>query len=453
MASIFQRVRSGWNAFMGRDPTTRPPNSNYDSGYGYSYRPDRIGFTRTNARSVVASIYNRIALDVSQINIEHAKTDENGQYAETINSDLNNCLTLEANVDQTGRALIQDIVQSMFDEGCVAVVPTDADFDPTGPSEAYKIYELRVGRILEWYPYEVKVRVYNERVGHFKDIIVPKSCTAIIENPFYAIMNEPNSTLQRLLRTINKLDEYNAQSSSGKLDMIIQLPYQVKSEQRRAYANQRRKELEEQLEGSRYGIAWADGTEHITQLNRSLDNNLWDQVKDLSSQLYNQLGLTQGVIDGSADEAVMINYFNNTIAPVCTAICDELKRKFLSKTARTQGQSIVFFRDPFKLVPVSQLADIADKFRRNEIMTSNELRAEIGMKPSKAENAEELRNPNLNKSNEEMATDADAQNLSPDEPSSSGEEYSDETETRSQPESSSIDIDKLIDEVMGKGGS
>lgn len=406
MASIFQRVRSGWNAFLGRDPTLKEYNYN-SFNYGYSYRPDRIGFTRTNSKSVVASIYNRIALDVASINIEHAKTDENGQYLEQVDSGLNNCLTLEANVDQTGKALIQDIIQSMFDEGCIAVVPTDADYDTTVGSEMFDVIELRVGRILEWRPYEVKVRLYNERIGQFKDIVVPKSSTAIIENPFYAIMNEPNSTLQRLLRTINKLDDYNAQSSAGKLDMIIQLPYQVKSEQRRQYANQRRQEIEEQLEGSRYGIAWADGTERITQLSRSLDNNLWDQVKDLSSQLYNQLGLTQGVIDGSANEAVMINYYNNTVAPLCSAICDEFKRKFLSKKARAQGQDIVFFRDPFKLVPVSQLADIADKFRRNEIMTSNELRAEIGMKPSKAQNAEELRNPNLNKSDKEIDNGGD----------------------------------------------
>ena len=407
MPSVIQRFRSGWNAFLGRNPTnviTREgPGIEY---YSYAYRPDRARFSRGNERSIVASIYNRIAIDVSAISFEHAMVDENGAYTAPVDSGLNNCLNISANTDQTGKALLQDLVQSMFDEGCVAVVPTDTHYAPTELSERFNILELRVGRITQWYPSEVMVHLYNERTGRYQDVRLPKSSVAIIENPFYATMNEPNSTLQRLVRTINKQDDLNSQTASGKLDLIIQLPYVVRSEQRRIEANQRRKELESQLAGSKYGVAWTDGTEHVTQLNRSLENNLWEQVKDLTAQLYNQLYLTQAVLDGSADETVMINYFNNTIAPICSAICDEFKRKFLSKTARSQGQSVVFFRDPFKLVPVAKLAEIADKFRRNEIMTSNELRAEIGFRPSKSEKAETLDNPNLNQSKEAI----DAQN-------------------------------------------
>lgn len=409
MPSIMQRFRSGWNAFLGRDPTKISTN---DLGYGYTYRPDRMHYTRGNYKSVVASAYNRIAVDVSQIHFEHARLDADGNFSETMDTDLNNCLTVEANVDQTGRAMIQDLVESMFDEGVVAVVPTDTDVDPyTG---SFKIYELRVGKILEWYPTSVKVHLYNEARGIYQDIIVPKSTVAIIENPFYSVMNEPNSTLQRLLRTINRLDAINDQTGSGKLDLIIQLPYLIKTDQKKREAEKRRKDLEDQLADSKYGVGYIDGTEHVTQLNRSLDNNLWQQVKDLSAELFNKLGLTQGVLDGTADEATMINYHEKTIAPICQAIVDEFKRKFLSKTARTQRQSIVFFRDPFKLVPVSQLADIADKFRRNEIMTSNELRSEIGLKPSDAGQANTLRNPNLNASDAELeqmsGIDPNAQN-------------------------------------------
>lgn len=409
MPSIIQRFHSGWNAFLGRDPTNVIKPENGEPYFGYASRPDRIRFTRGNQRSIVSSIYNRISLDVAAINFEHAKVDESGNFMEPIDSPLQNCLTVEANTDQTGKNLIQDIVQSMFDEGVVAVVPTDTDYDPTGLSERYDILRLRTGRIQNWYPSEVVVRLYNERQGRFQDVRLPKSMVAIIENPFYATMNEPNSTLQRLIRAINTLDEMNSNVAANKLDIIIQLPYSVKSEQRREEANRRRKDLEDQLAGSKYGIAWSDSTERITQLNRAVENNLWEQVKDLTAQLYNQLGLTQGVIDGTADESVMINYYNNTITPICSAICDEFKRKFLSKTARSQSQSIVFFRDPFKLVPVSQLADIADKFRRNEIMTSNEIRSKIGERPSKAENASELRNPNLNKSQEEMGDNGNNQ--------------------------------------------
>lgn len=397
MASIFQRFRSGWNAFLGRDPTHYKPT---DLGIGYGVRPDRMYYTRGNYRSVVAAIYNRISVDVSSIEIVHARLDENNRYAETIESDLNNCLTVEANVDQTGKSFLQDLVESMLDEGVVAVVPTDTDVDPATGS--FKIIEVRTAKIVEWYPYDIKVHIYNERTGRYQDIIVPKSSTAIIYNPFYSSMNEPNSNLQRLIRTISRLDALNDQTGSGKLDMIIQLPFVIKSDQRRKEAEKRRRDLEMQLSDSKYGVGYIDGTERVTQLNRSVENNLWEQVKDLTARVYNQLGLTQAIVDGTADEQATINYFNNTIAPICSAIADEFKRKFLTKTARSQKQSIVFFRDPFKLVPVSQLADIADKFRRNEIMTSNELRSELGFKPSDAVNAEELRNPNLNASNEEI---------------------------------------------------
>lgn len=401
MASLAQRFRSGWNAFLGRDPTKERA---FTSGevYGYTSRPDRVRFTLSNQRSVVASIYNRIAVDVSQIEMVHAKLDDQNHYSETVDSYLNDCLTIEANVDQTAKAFIQDIVESMFDEGIVAVVPTDTDDDPTTQSERWDIYSMRTGRITEWYPLAVKVRVFNERVGQFQEIILPKSSVAIITNPFYATMNEPNSTLQRLIRTINKLDKLNEQNTTNKLNLVISLPYVTKTEQRRKEAERRRKDLENQLENSPLGVAYADGTERITQLNRPLETGLWDQVKELTTELFNKLGVTQGILDGTADEATTINYYNNTIVPICSAIADEFKRKFLSRTAISQRHTIFFYRDPFKLVPVSQLADIADKFRRNEIMTSNELRAEIGMKPNDSPKAEDISNPNLNKSNAEV---------------------------------------------------
>ena len=401
MASLTQRFRSGWNAFLGRDPTKE---REFTSGevYGYTSRPDRVKFTLSNQRSVVASVYNRIAVDVSQIEMVHAKLDDQNHYKETINSSLNDCLTIEANVDQTAKAFIQDIVESMFDEGVVAVVPTDTDDDPTTDSQKWDIFSMRTGRILEWYPLAVKVRVYNERLGIFQDLILPKDMVAIITNPFYATMNEPNSTLQRLIRTINKLDKLNEQNTTNKLNLIISLPYITKSEQRKKEAERRRSDLENQLENSPLGVAYADGTERITQLNRPLETGLWEQVRDLTTELFNKLGVTQAILDGTADEATTINYYNNTIVPICSAIADEFKRKFLSKTAITQGHTIFFYRDPFKLVPVSQLADIADKFRRNEIMTSNEMRAEIGMKPNDSEKADDISNPNLNKSNAEV---------------------------------------------------
>lgn len=403
MATIAQRFRSSWNAFLGRDPTNSLGDYSITTNVSYSSMPYRNRFNTNNARSIIASVYNRIAVDVREINMVHAKMDKNNHYQKTMDSYLNYCMTIEANTDQTGKELIQDIVESMFDEGVVAVVPVDTDSNPTGESEKWDVLSLRTGRIIQWYPQHIQVHLYDENDGQFKDIILPKSMVAIINNPFYATMNEPNSTLQRLLRTINKLDAQNDKCTTNKLNMIIQLPYVLKTPQKKLEANKRRKEIEKQLEESPLGIAYTDGTEKIMQLNRPIENDLWQQVKDLTTELFNKMGVTQSILDGTADEATMINYFNNTIAPICSSIADEFKRKFLSKTAISQGQSIYYFRDPFKLVPVSQLADIADKFRRNEIMTSNEMRAEIGMLPSDSANAEELRNPNLNASKEEIA--------------------------------------------------
>ena len=401
MSTMTERIRSGWNAFIGRDPTE---NFGLIESLGPSYgvRPDRMRYRGGNQRSIVAAIYNRIAVDVASVRIEHAKLDENGHYKETIDSGLNNCINVEANIDQTGRALIQDIVESMFDEGIVAVVPTDTNVDPIDTS-SFKIEELRTGKITSWYPYSVKIHLYNENKGRYEDIIMPKNRVAIIENPFYSIMNEPNSTLQRLITAINKLNAANDISTSSKLDLIIQLPYVTKSPQRKAEARKRRKEIEDQLSESKLGIAYTDGTERVTQLNRSLDNNLWAQVKELTEQLFSEMGFTPSILDGTADEATRINYFNSIIATICQAIVDEFNRKFLSKTARSQKQAIIFFRDPFKLVPVSQLAEIADKFTRNEIMSSNELRAEIGYKPVDDPKADMLINKNLNMSDEQTA--------------------------------------------------
>ena len=386
------RLKHAWNAFLSRDQT------NYrDIGPGYFYRPDRPRFSRGNEKSIVTSVYNRIALDVAAIDIKHVKLDKEERYESTIKSGLNSCLSLEANIDQTGRAFIQDVVMSMFDEGCVAIVPVDTTIDPT-KSSSYEIESLRTGKIIEWHPRHVKVRVYNDRTGEKEEIMLPKSEVAIIENPLYAIINEPNSTMQRLIRKLNLLDSIDEQSGSGKLDLIIQLPYIIKSEARRQQAEARRKDIETQLSGSKYGIAYTDGTERITQLNRPIENNLMKQIEYLTSMLYSQLGITQTILDGTADDKTMLNYYSRTIEPIVSAIVDELKRKFLTKTARTQLQTIMYFRDPFKLVPVSELAEIADKMTRNEIMSSNEIRQEIGMKPSKDPKADELRNKNLNES-------------------------------------------------------
>ena len=388
--TLGSRLKHAWNAFLSREPT-----SYYQGlGRGYSYRPDRPRLTRGNERSIVTSVLNRIALDAAAINIQHVKLDENGRFLSVVNSGLNNCLTLEANLDQTARAFVHDIVMSMMDEGCVAIVPVDTTLNPevTG---AYDIVTMRVGQVLEWYPQHVKVRVYNDRRGEKEDILLPKSMVGIVENPLYAVMNEPNSTLQRLIRKLNLLDAVDEQAGSGKLDLIIQPPYVIKTEARRAQAEKRRKDIEEQLSGSKYGIAYTDGTEHIVQLNRAVENNLMTQIEYLTSMLYSQLGITKGVMDGSADEQTMLNYYNRTIEPILAAVVDEMKRKFLTKTARSQLQSISFFRDPFKLVPVIQLSEISDKMTRNEIMSSNEIRQIIGMKPSKDPKADELRNKNL----------------------------------------------------------
>lgn len=391
------RLKHAWNAFLNRDPTNR----NYSGyGIGHSYRPDRPRLTRGNERSIVTAIYNRIALDIASIDFKHVRLDEEGRYLEDMNSKLHNCLTLEANLDQTSRAFIQDAVMSMFDEGCVALVPIDTTGDPF-VSNSYDIETMRVGKIVEWYPAHVKVRVYDERDGQKKEIVVPKRTTAIIENPLYAIMNEPNSTLQRLIRKLNLLDAVDEQSSSGKLDLIIQLPYVVKSPARKQQAESRRKEIEDQLMGSKYGIAYTDGTERITQLNRSVENNLLKQIEYLTSMLYSQLGITQGILDGTADDKTMLNYYNRTDKPIVLAFVDEMKRKFLTKTARSQKQSITYFKDPFGLVPITELATVADTFTRNEIATKNEMRQVVGWKPSKDPKADQLRNSNIAASNEE----------------------------------------------------
>lgn len=387
--SFGSRLKHAWNAFTGNI------QMNYrDLGMSYSYRADRPRMSRGNERSIVTSVYNRIALDVAALNVQHVRLDENGRFLSVIDDGLNNCLTLEANVDQTARSFIQDVVISMFDEGSVAIVPVDTTTDPN-VSGSYDIQSLRVGQILDWYPQYIRTRVYNEQTGRKEDIVVPKSAVAIIENPLYAVINEPNSTMQRLIRKLNLLDVIDEQSGSGKLDLIIQLPYVIKTEAKRQQAENRRKNIESQLSGSKYGIAYTDGTEHITQLNRSVNNNLMSQIEYLTSMLYSQLGITQSILDGTADEKTMLNYNNRTIEPIISAIVDEMKRKFLTKTARSQRQSISFFRDPFKLVPVNEIAEIADKFTRNEIMTSNEIRQVVGMKPSDDPRADELRNKNL----------------------------------------------------------
>lgn len=394
--TIGSRLKHAWNAFTSnRDPT----GYYYDVGPGYSSRPDRPRLSRGNERSITTSIFNRIALDVCSITIKHCKLDKNGRYVEDVDSGLNSCLNLEANADQTGRAFIQDVVMSMLDEGCVAIVPVDTKFDPKVTS-SFDILSMRTGKILEWYPEHVRVRVYNEQSGEKEEIVLPKKQVAIIENPLYAVVNEPNSTMQRLIRKLRLLDVTDEHTASGKLDLIIQLPYVVKTEARRQQAEQRRKDIESQLAEGQYGIAYTDGTEKITQLNRPVENNLMKQIEYLTEMVYSQLGITQAVMDGTADEKTMLNYINRTIEPIVSAIVDEMKRKFLTKTARSQLQTISYFRDPFKLVPVDNIAEIADKFTRNEIMTSNEIRQVIGMKPSNDPKADELRNSNISASKE-----------------------------------------------------
>ncbi len=438
--AIGSRFKHAWNAFRNNGS-----QSYYrDVGIGYSYRPDRPRLTRGNERSIVTSVYNRIALDVAQIKIQHVRLDENERFLEVLDSCLNNCLSLEANIDQTGRSFIQDIVMSMFDEGCVAIVPVDTDDDPEdGLPGSFDINTMRTGKILEWYPQHVRVRVYNDQTGQKEDILLSKSAVAIIENPLYAVMNEPNSTMQRLIRKLNLLDVVDEQSSSGKLDLIIQLPYVIKTEARRQQAENRRKDIEKQLSGSKYGIAYTDGTEHITQLNRSVGNNLMTQIEYLTSMLYSQLGITQSILDGTADEKTMLNYYNRTIEPIVSAIVDEIKRKFLTKTARSQHQSVMFFRDPFKLVPVSELAEISDKLTRNEIATSNEMRQIIGWKPSTDPKADELRNKNLNQSDGETSAMPGAD---------SGGENDQDSIVNELLDSLEAEIDAIIGNYLDDGG-
>ena len=400
MASLGKRLQHAWNAFRNnRDPTDdigavyKNPNP-VTVGYASSSRPDRVRLTRGKERSIVTAIYNRIAVDVAAVKIQHVRVNENGRYKETIKSGLNECLTLDANTDQTGRQLIQDAVMSMFDEGCVALVPIDTDINPT-ITGGYDVLSVRTAKVTQWYPDSVRVLVYNEQKGIKEEIVLPKKTVAIIENPFYAVMNEPSSTLQRLLRKLILKDMIDESTGASNFNMVIQLPYTIKTDTRMAEAEKRRKKIEEQLTESKYGIAYIDATEKVTQLNRPLENNLLDQIRDLTNQLYGQLGLTAEIINGTADEKAMLNYYNRTIEPVLAALCDEMRRKFLTKTGRTQGQSIMYFQDHFKLVPVNNIADIADKFTRNEIMTANEIRSVIGMMPSEDPKADELRNSNM----------------------------------------------------------
>ena len=401
MADTFgSRVKRAWNAFRSRDQTTRWSYSDY--GLGYSRKPDRVRLTLGNERSIIAALYNRIAIDVASISFQHVRTDQNGKYLETIRDYLNECLTLSANLDQTARAFIQDAVLTLFDAGCIAIVPVETSDDPN-ETGSYDIYQLRVGRIKEWYPKHVRIDLYDERDGQHHEVVMAKDTVAIVENPLYIVMNEPNSTLRRLIRKLILLDGVDEQTSSGKLDIIIQLPYTIKSEARMQQAEKRRRMIEEQLAGSKYGIAYIDGTERVTQLNRAAENNLLSQIEYLTKELFNQLGVTANVFSGEASEQEMLNYHNRTIEPIVSALVDAMTRSFISKTARTQGQRIMFFRDPFKLVPVSQVADIGDKLTRNEILSSNEMRSILGYKPVDDVRADELRNKNLNTSEENPA--------------------------------------------------
>ena len=393
---LTRRIKHAFNAFMNRDPTY-----NYNRGPGYSYRPDRPRFSRGNERSIVTSVYNRIALDVASLTIQHCRTDDDGRFVGVIDSGLNRCLNLEANIDQTGRAFVQDIAMSMMDEGCVAIVPVDTEKDPSIQQLGSKdIYTMRTGKVVTWYPRDVRVRLYDDRDGIKKEITLPKSQVGLPENPFYAIMNEPNSTAQRLTHKLSLLDATDDHNAAGNIDLIIQLPYVVKGQNRKKLAEERRKEMEEQLTNSQYGVAYIDSSERITQLNRSLENHLMKQIEYFTEQLFSQLNITQGILDGTADEKTMQNYFTRTVEPIASAIIDEMKRKFLSKTAMSQHQTILFFRDPFRMVPVNDMAEIADKFTRNEIMTSNEIRQKVGLKPSSDPKADELRNSNISRSND-----------------------------------------------------
>lgn len=410
MPSFTERVKNGWNAFFNnRDPTTYSYPKMYENiGGGNSYRPDRLRLTRGNERSFITAILNRLAVDIASIDIRHVRLDENGRYIETIEDELNDIFNLSANLDQTGYAFRLDSILSLFDEGCIAIVPTDTDVDPV--TNSFTVLTARVGQIVEWFPKHVRVRVYNEATGQKQDIVVRKDICCIVENPFYAVMNEPNSTFKRLVRKLNLLDVLDGQASSGKLDLIIQLPYVIKSDARRQQAEARRKDIEVQLSSSKYGVAYTDGTEKITQLNRSLENNILPQIEYLTKQLMSQIGMTEEIMNGSADEGTMLNYYNRICEPVLSAFVNEYKRKWLTKTARSQGQSILYFRDPFKLVPVQQIADFADKFTRNEILSSNEVRGIVGFKPSDQEGADDLRNKNLNQSDTQIKNKESGQN-------------------------------------------
>lgn len=398
MPTLRKRIKNAWNVFTSRDPTEQPVFHDY--GISYGYRPDRIRLTRGNERSIVNAVYNRIAIDVASIDVKHVKTDENDVFIEEIDSFLNDILQTEANIDQTGRNLMIDAVISLLDEGVIAIVPVDIDEDEE--TDSFDVLSLRVAKIIQWYPEHVKVRVYNEKTGYKQEIVINKRSVCVVENPFYSVMNEPNSTLQRLIRKLNLLDAIDEQTGSGKLDIIIQLPYVIKTEARKKQAEDRRKDIEAQLAGSKYGIAYTDGTERITQLNRPAENNLLTQIEYLTSMLYSQLGITEEVLNGTADEKTMLNYYNRTIEPIMSAIVDEMKRKLLTWNARKEGQSIKFFRNPFKLVPVTEMAEIADKFGRNEILAPNEIRGIVGFKPSDDPQANELRNRNISQSNEEI---------------------------------------------------
>lgn len=447
--SITERIKSGWNAFMGRQPPT------YNYGYSTTYRTDQTVLSRGVDRTIVTAIYNRIALDVASIDIRHVIVDQNENFKDSYTkSHLSEALSTEANLDQTGREFIQDACLSMFDEGVVALVPTDCDKNPyTG---AFDVEEMRTGKIIQWYPEHVRVRVYNEHTGQKEDLTLPKRAVAIIQNPLYAVMNQPNSTLQRLIRKLSLLDAIDEQTSVGKLDLIIQLPYVIKTEQRREQAEKRRRDIETQLAGSKYGIAYTDGTERITQLNRSLDNNLMGQIEYLTSMLYSQLGISKEVFDGTADEKTMLNYQNRTLAPILTAFCEEMTRKFLTKTARTQGQRIKAMQTPFKLVPVSQIADIADKFTTATILSPNEVRAIVGFKPVDDPKADELRNAHLNESPDApppASTDPNAEQESmTDEESPPAETTPDDTQSSSAPDLPP-EIIELVNKIQNEGGN
>lgn len=390
MPTFAERVKNSWNAFLGREPTTR----SYYYG-GYATRPDRVHLSRGNDKSIIASIYNQIAIDVSNIDFRHVKVDEEDRYIEDIKDDLNNIFKINANLDQTGRQFIHDLVLSMIDEGSVAIVPIDTSVNPLNNS-SFDVYSCRVGKIVGWLPQHVRVEVYNELTGKKEELTLPKRIVPIIENPFYMVMNEPNSTLQRLLRVLNQIDRLNEQNAAGKMDLIIQVPYSIKGQARRNQAEDRRKDIEAQLTGSQYGIAYIDGTERVIQLNRAVENNLWNEAKDLQEELYNQLGMAKAIFDGTADEKTMLNYYNRTVNTICSRIVEAIIFKWFTKTAISQGQSLKYFRDPFKLVPVEQLAEITDKFTRNEVLTKNEIRSIIGKKPSDDPKADELRNSNIN---------------------------------------------------------